>query len=539
MIFETFRKFRVERPNAPAFLVSSGDRSVPISRKQFTDDIAAVVWAIGKYCPRAKIGILGENSYQWIVAHAACLLSGSCAVPIDVNLSADEICERLAFIDAKTLAHSSLHGDKALEVARRMPNILRVGFSSLAVDGFMEGGHTVEGFAFWDGPGPQRTEEDGSPTVATMVFTSGTTTIPRGAELTLAAIESFAESGSKVLQMGMTDRSLMLLPLHHIFGIAATYLMLVNGVALGVCPDFRRIYDAVNRFRVDFAFLVPALADILAAKCEQHGVMGLKWVLVGGAPISPRTGDRLEALGIRVLTGYGLTETAALFSLAPYGEPSRRGSAGKVSPLPGVDTKVSEKGELMVRGPNVMLRYHRAPEETAAVLSPDGWLSTGDIGRIDADGYVWITGRAKRTIVLSSGKKIAPEELEGLLLSCPGILEAVVTGEAESRTVTAEIFADISEVEVRGAVAAVNRTLPLYKRIKRVVVRDAPFPRTSSGKIRFPALPPPKSRTKSHRTLSVPVPRGWWLALSLLAVVALALVVIAVCLIVYLSAGGD
>ena len=538
MIFEAFRKFRVERPNAPAFLVTSGDRSVPISWKQFTDDIAAVVWAIGKYCPRAKIGILGENSYQWIVAHAACLLSGSCAVPIDVNLSADEICERLAFVDAKTLAHSSLYGDKALEVARRMPNILRVGFSSLAVDSFMEGGHTDEGFALWDGPGPQRIEEDGSPTVATMVFTSGTTTVPRGTELTLAAIESFAESGSKVLQMGMADRSLMLLPLHHIFGIAATYLMLVNGVALGVCPDFRRIYDAVNRFRVDFAFLVPALADILAAKCGQHGVRGLKWVLVGGAPISPRTGDRLETLGIRVLTGYGLTETAALFSLAPCGEPSRRGSAGKVSPLPGVETKVSEGGELMVRGPNVMLRYHCAPEETSKVLSPDGWFKTGDIGRIDADGYVWITGRAKRTIVLSSGKKIAPEELEGFLLSCPGILEAVVTGESESRTITAEIFADIPEVEVRGAVAAVNRALPIYKRIKRVVVRDAPFPRTSSGKIRLPTMPP-KSRTKSHRTLSVPVPRGWWLALSLLAVVALALVVIAVCFIVHLSSGGD
>ena len=485
MIFEAFRKFRVERPNAPAFLVSSGDRSVPISWKQFTDDIAAVVWAIGKYCPRAKIGILGENSYQWIVAHAACLLSGSCAVPLDVNLSADEICERLAFVDAKTLAHSSLHGDKALEVARRMPNILRVGFSSLAADSFMEGGHTDEAFALWDGPGPQRVEEDGAPTVATMVFTSGTTTVPRGAELTLAAIESFAESGSKVLPMGVNDRSLMLLPLHHIFGIAATYLMLVNGVALGVCPDFRRIYDAVNRFRVDFAFLVPALADILAAKCEQHGVRGLKWVLVGGAPISSRTEDRLA----------------------------------------------------MVRGPNVMLRYHREPEETSAVLSPDGWFSTGDIGRIDTDGYVWITGRAKRTIVLSSGKKIAPEELEGLLLSCPGIVEAVVTGESESRTVTAEIFAEISEAEVRGAVAAVNRTLPIYKRIKRVVVRGAPFPRTSSGKIRLPVAPPPKSRQKGRHPL--PVPHGWWLALALLAVVALALVVIAVCFILFLSTGAE
>ena len=100
MIFEAFRKFRNETPDAPAFLVSSGDRAVPISWRQFTDDIAAVVWAIGRYCPGATIGILGENSYQWIVAHAACLLSGSIAVSLDVNLTADDICERLEFVDA-------------------------------------------------------------------------------------------------------------------------------------------------------------------------------------------------------------------------------------------------------------------------------------------------------------------------------------------------------------------------------------------------------------------------------------------------------
>ena len=539
MIFEAFRRFRAETPDAPAFLVSSGDRSVPISWRQFTDDIAAVVWAIGKYCPGATIGILGENSYQWIVAHAACLLSGSVAVPLDVNLTADEICERLEFVGAKTIAHSSLYGEKAIEVSRRMPSLLRVGFSSLAADSFMEGGHTDEAFALWSGSGPARTRADGSPAVATIVFTSGTTTVPRGAELTLAAIESFAATGSKALPMGAGERSLMLLPLQHIFGISSTYLMLVNGVALGVCPDFRRIYDAVNRFRVDFAFLVPALADILAAKCEQHGVRRLKWVLVGGAPISPRTDSRLAALGIRVVTGYGLTETAALYSLAPLGERMRTGSAGRVSGLPEVETKVSESGELMVRGPNVMLRYHRAPEETARVLSPDGWFRTGDIGRIDSDGFVWITGRAKRTIVLSSGKKIAPEELEGRLLACHGIAEVVVTGESESRTVTAEIYAEIPESDVREAVATVNRELPIYKRIKRVVVRESPFPRTSSGKIRLPLAPPPPARQRpAHRhTLPLPpVPRGWWLALALLGIVALALVVIAVCFIVYLGA---
>ncbi len=538
MIFEAFRKFRNERPDAPAFLVASGDRSLPITWKEFTDDIAAIVWAIGKYSPNGKIALLGENSYQWIIAHAACMLSGACAVPIDVNLSAEEICERLRFVGAKTLAHSSLYGEKALEVERHMPDILRVGFGSETADKLMHDGRTEEAFSFWNGPGPSRTDADGSPHVATIVFTSGTTTVPRGAMLTLAAIEAFGATGMKALPMTMDERSLMLLPLHHIFGISATYLMLASGVALGVCPDFRRIYDAVYRFKADFVFLVPALADILATKCEQHGVKGLKWVLVGGAPISPRTDARLGALGVRVLTGYGLTETAALFSLAPLGESSRKFSAGKVSHLPEVETKVSESGELMVKGPNVMLGYYNASEKTAEVLSSDGWFRTGDIGRIDDEGYVWLTGRAKRTIILSSGKKIAPEELEGMLLSHPGISEAVVTGESESRTITAEIYAEIPEKDVRGAVAAVNKGLPLYKRIKRVVMRDKPFPRTSSGKIRLPSAPPPPkrpSRPQRHYMPHVTVPRGWWLALSLLAVVAVALVIIAVCFIVYLG----
>jgi long-chain acyl-CoA synthetase len=537
VIFEAFRKFREERPNSPAFLVSSGDRSVPISWKEFTDDIAAVVWAIHKYTSGPKIAILGENSYQWIVAHAACLLSGSCAVPLDVNLTTEEICERLKFVDAKTIAHSSMFAEKVADVERRMPGILRVGFRALAADSFMQGGYTEEAFSFWKGEGPAREEADGSPRTATIVFTSGTTTVPRGAMLTLAAIESFASAGMKALPMTSGERSLMLLPLHHIFGISSTYLMLVSGVALGVCPDFRRLYDAVVRFRIDFAFLVPALADILAAKCEQHGVNMLKWVLVGGAPISPRTDARLALLGIRVLTGYGLTETAALYSLAPILERSRKGSAGKVAALDGVETKVSDLGELMVKGPNVMLGYYQDPEKTAEVLSPDGWLKTGDKGRIDSDGYVWVTGRLRRTIILSSGKKIAPEELERMVLAHHGIAEVVVSGESESRTITAEIFAGIPEREVRAIVSAVNRELPLYKRIKRVVVRDEPFPKTASGKISLsPFVPSPKKgRPAMRRVLYAAVPRGWWLALSLLAVVAVALMTIAVCFIVYLG----
>jgi len=314
------------------------------------------------------------------------------------------------------------------------------------------------------------------------------------------------------------QRSLMLLPLHHIFGICATYFMLSRGVALGICPDFRRIHDAAVRFRIDFAFLVPALADILAAKIEQHKGPEIKWVLVGGAPLSPRTGTRLRALGIKALTGYGLTETSALYSIAPLDGDPHAGSAGRVCTLPGVETKVSPDGELLVRGPNVMKGYYRAPEQTAAVLSPDGWFRTGDIGSIDADGFVWIKGRGSRTIVLSSGKKIAPEELEEKLLMSPGVKEVVVCGEGESRTVTAEIYSDLPDSDVRAIVATVNQALPVYKRIKRVVVRKAPFPRTSSGKICYARRPAKEKRRRQA------IRQNWSLillaALGVLALVA-------------------
>ena len=147
--------------------------------------------------------------------------------------------------------------------------------------------------------------------------------------------------------------------------------------------------------------------------------------------------------------------------------------------------KVSALGELMTRGPHVFVRYHDLPEETAAAKDADGWFHTGDFGRIDADGNVWVTGRASRTIVLFSGKKVAPEELEARLLEFPGVLEAVVSGDGETRTIRAEIYGSVPEALIRRSVAALNLTLPTYMRIGETVVRETPFPRTSSGKIKL------------------------------------------------------
>jgi acyl-CoA synthetase (AMP-forming)/AMP-acid ligase II len=263
--------------------------------------------------------------------------------------------------------------------------------------------------------------------------------------------------------------------------------MLSAGVVLGICPDYRRIYDALVRFKADFVFLVPALADILAAKIEQReriaAVSAVKlpeWICSGGAPLSPRTHERLKALGIKVVAAYGLTETTALFAISSLAEGARIGSAGKVCSLPEVETKVLSSGEFLIRGPNVLRHYY---EEKDSPLDSDGYFHTGDVGRIDEDGTVWVVGRLSRTIVLSSGKKVAPEELEAKILLHPGIDEVVVSGEGESREISAEIFASVPAEEVYSAISALNDSLPTYKRIKKVFIRKTPFPRTASGKI--------------------------------------------------------
>ena len=492
-LFSQFRANRDERPDMPAFLIAAGDRSVPITWREFAHDIEVIAWLAKKFVPGATVGLLGENSYEWITAHAAGLFAGITVVPIETNLSPPEIAERLVFTEARLLIHSALYAEKAREVEKLVPGLVIGGFGSRKADEFMDMARTALDMGE-DGifDMPPRDERE----IATLVFTSGTTSKPRGAELTLEGMRTFTDFAASTLSLKPGDRSLMLLPLYHIFGICATYAMLAHGVALGVCPDFRRIYDAVERFRVNYLFLVPALAEILAGKIEQRGCSAeealgtpIDWILVGGAPLSRRTYERLMALGILPIGGYGLTETTSLYSLAPPGNPCP-GSAGKsCNGFGGMATKVDADGMLLIRGPAVLKGYYKEPVRTGDVLDGEGWFHTGDMGRIDAEGYVWITGRASRTIVLSSGKKVAPEELEEKILAIPGIHEVVVSGDGASRELRAEIYAVVSDKTLMRQIDSLNRQLPVHKRINRIIARTEPFPRTASGKIRVETPP--------------------------------------------------
>lgn len=493
-LFDQFKFQRETRGDETAFLIGSGDRPVPISWRKFTDEIEEIAFLIQKYMPGATIGLLGENSYEWMTAHVACTFGGACVVPLEMGLSPEEIAERLVFVGAKLLVHSAQQKEKAKAVKRLMPDLMVEGFGSRMADRMLAyAAQQLSGGEKGVFSQPPRDEDD----TAMIVFTSGTTSRPRGAELTLHGIRTFSDFSSAQLQIKAGSRSLMLLPLHHIFGVCTTYMMLAHGVALGVCPDFRRIYEAVERFRANFLFLVPALAELLAMKISKHGdsaeeVLGapLEWILTGGAPCPQRTQSSLIALGIRPLGGYGLTETTSLYSISTFDD-GHLGCAGQVcGGKCEMETRVSKDGILQIRGPSVLKGYYKDPARTADVLDKDGWFTTGDYGRIDEDGTVWITGRASRTIILSSGKKVAPEELEEKLMSLPGVREVLVSGDLVTREVRAEVYAVVSEETVRRQIDIVNRSLPLYKRIREIVVRSEPFPRTASGKIRVSSTIP-------------------------------------------------
>ena len=237
MLFEAFKRMREERPGDPAFLVSSGDRSLPINWRQFTDDIDLVVRLVRQYAQNEKVMLLGENSYEWFVAHAAILFAGATVMPVDVNMTVHEIAERIRFTGASVLVYSALYGEKAHAVRNLVPGLKTGGFGSIKTERFLDKVRSVfrpKEDSIWN------CERVDTSRVSMIVFTSGTTSKPRGAELTIEGLEACVEAWGSALPVKPGDRTLMLLPLHHIYGLCASYMFLARGAALGVCPDFRR-----------------------------------------------------------------------------------------------------------------------------------------------------------------------------------------------------------------------------------------------------------------------------------------------------------
>lgn len=292
-----------------------------------------------------------------------------------------------------------------------------------------------------DGPAePDETPLPDPSALALLIYTSGTTGVPKGVMLDHANIDAMADMGRQALEVGPTDRCLLILPLFHVNGIVVSTLVpLLAGASITIADRFnpQTFFDVVERERPTFFSAVPTIYSMLAALPDQvrPDTSSLRFGVCGAAPASAELLTRFEArYGFPLVEGYGLSEGTCGSTINPVAGPRRAGTVGL--PFPGQEIRIidaegsdvppGQDGEVVVRGPNVMRGYLGRPEETAKVIV-DGWLHTGDVGRLDADGYLTLVGRSK-DMIIRGGENIYPKEIEDVLVADPSVLEAAVIG---------------------------------------------------------------------------------------------------------------
>lgn len=448
------------------------------------------------------MALIGPTSYEWILSYFGIVNSGSVAVPLDASLPAADVCELIDRADALVLIADETRKD-VLELAQTRCPKLRYLISMQKTedgDGILSLPKMLEMELEEMGPGTGAKAELQPDQLASILFTSGTTGKSKGVMLTH---RNLAENAT-CLDMKFPERSVLLsiLPIHHAYCLSMDILKgIAGGSVICINDSLFRMAANIKLFRPNLMLMVPMMIETLAKKLAAAGekdpkvvkeaVFGEQFhtICSGGAYLQPELLDLFEKYGITILQGYGMTECSPVISTTASWN-VRKGSVGQL--LPNCEARVVD-GELQVRGSSVMQGYYHMPEETAEALQ-NGWLLTGDLGYVDEDGFLFLTGRKKNLIITKNGENVSPEELENKLLEQPLIREILVR-EAEG-VIEAEIFPDEEEMKAQGLdensitealqklIDAYNEQAPAYKRIYRLKVRDTEFPKTPSKKIK-------------------------------------------------------
>ena len=459
------------------------------------------------------IAILSESSPAWGIVALATLASRNVLVPLDTAMEQQALSAALGRVRPAILFSStSCYG-----VAK-----------GLAGDGAPAGEILCLDESRLDVTVPQTTVAIAgasaykpAPGTAVMAYTSGTTATPKAVEISFDSLLFQIRALTACFALRPSDRLLSLLPMHHMLEFTAGFLCpLWSGAQVhylhSLLPD-----DALERIRtlgITRVVTVPAWLALLKRSLErsaQNGCDGtsrssrlrthvrrafggeFEHFVSGGAPLADEIAEFFDTVGAPVIQGYGLTETGPVVATNTLGA-CRRGSVGR--PLAGTETAISEKGEILVRGPHVAGRYRLDGGTAESVAGDDGWFHTGDLGRLDTDGFLYVTGRIKTTIVLASGKNVQPEEIEACLESCDALADAgvVAVGDGNCRrgeeiclvAVPAPSFLDqclAAHVEVGPALQSrIQETLAClapHKRPRHVIVREDSLLRTAGGKL--------------------------------------------------------
>jgi len=476
-----------------------------------------------------RVALLSENRPEWMIGYLAVVSLGAVIVPLDAQLTEEEVSILLAGSEAKAVLVSAACSHKLPQGAP-----LRV-ISFDKSDGLSFSAMLKAHANAVLPPAPAPGE------LAAIIYTSGTTGDPKGVMLSHGNLASNCASLIKLDLIDHRDNLLCLLPLHHSYpsmacmlyplslGAAVTILNSLKGpdllacmqetgvtVMLGVPQLFaglrRAIFDEIRKKPAALRSLVELLLTLngLLRKsvhinigktvfAQAHSKFGprFRFFASGGARLEPDVHTDMSSLGFTIIEGYGLTETSPVNSFNPLSK-QKAGSIGIA--LPGVEVKIENpdahgQGELVVRGPNVMLGYYKKPRETAEVLR-DGWFHTGDLGYRDREGYFFITGRSKEMIVLSTGKKIFPEELEKFYKKTPSIKEfCLVQGDRGLEAAVVPDFEYLRKMNLSNSRETISseledlaRELPPYKRIMGLRIFKDSLPATRLGKLKRSAV---------------------------------------------------
>lgn len=441
------------------------------------------------------IALIGVTTYQWIVSYFGIVGSGSVAVPIDSQLSADSICGLLERADVEMLIFDEIRRDVVSAVREKCPGV-RLILSMQAAEAQEETGSLSLEMAAHEGE--YETDLD-SGRLCTILFTSGTTGKSKGVMLSHRNLVDNAACLDMEIPSGTV--SMTLLPINHVYCLTMDIIKgLFMGLVICINDSIMHVQKNMKLFKPEIVLLVPLVIESIYGKLRDAGSLipkkmvakaafggSLRIICSGGAYLDPDYIDRFKEYGITILQGYGMTECSPVISTNLEWE-NKKGSVGKL--LPNCEAKVVDE-EIWVRGSSVMQGYYKMPEETAGALV-DGWLKTGDLGYVDEDSFVYITGRRKNLIILANGENVSPEELENQL-GRSGLVKEVLVRERE-RVIEAEIFPDYDYAkkkhvkDIQGKLQEVidsyNMNMPVYKRIYRLIVRESEFEKTPSKKIK-------------------------------------------------------
>lgn len=499
-----------EDPNRVAFRFREGKQIAQRTISEFLGDVDALgTWLMRAGLADKHVAIVAPNSYRWLVVYFAVVNSGAVVVPIDKDLPPEELSRLLRHSESGAVFCADRLARTIEGVA---PELDLYKFSEL--DTILAEGRaliTTGDRSFLD----YRPDIE---QVSSIVYTSGTTGGSKGVMLTQAGILADINEGCQLFNP--EGPSLSVLPYHHMFGLVVALMMLVNWrstvfINTGLkylLPDFQEQKPVTTmlvplhiqtfhkmvmekakkegkykklRMGMKLSLMLYNLGIDLRAKLmrEVRAPFGgnLNYILVGGAALDPYYEREFRAWGIDLIVAYGATECSPGIA-ASRNHYHRDGAVGLMVPLN--EAKIAEDGEVLIRGPIVMKGYWNDAAATAEALK-DGWYHTGDLGHLDADGFVYLTGRKKNLIILSDGENVSPEALESRLGLIEGVNEVLVYQEGDA--IVAEVFPDEAflgnQAHFDAQIARFNDTLPPAQHIREVRLRDVEFPKNTSRKI--------------------------------------------------------